>query len=461
MHMRRRDLLGSAAALAAGCATKTETAGPAWAPRPPRPADWPDALPEDAARFDLGVASGDPRPDGVVAWAHSTSADPVTFVVVVHDGASWVAHAELEVVPNDGGFAKATVEGLPPDTWYAFQARSGGVGSAVGYGRTAPDADAEVEVTLGAVSCLHADHGDFPAIGAVLAMGPVDAFLQLGDTVYADGSADIADYRASWAQSLGFSAMRNLGSSAPQIHTWDDHEIANDWTQDGVSEEQLAAGTAAFFENVPIRQDPAQPTRIWRSFRFGRTVEVFVLDCRSERDASTGRYLSDAQLQWLLDGLAASPCAWKVVQNSVPIADLPLAFDASTIIADRWEGFPEQRAELIESIVAAGVTGVVFVSGDVHFPAILRVDPEGGAGHAMFDVLVGPGGSIPVPVALLYDEVDPWIYRDAFYGAGRLVFTPDGRLRIQQVGEDGTIWADVLVDAGGSVLGASIAHTVD
>jgi alkaline phosphatase D len=128
--------------------------------------------------------------------------------------------------------------------------------------------------------------------------------------------------------------------------------------------------------------------------RWGKTLELFVLDGRGERRPSTrnspaAEYLSRAQLDWLKRGLLESDAVFKLIMNSVPISDFPHLFDVLTV--DRWEGYPAQREELLGFIDEMAIDGVVWVAGDFHLASMGRVAASG-AGSTQLEVLVGPGG---------------------------------------------------------------------
>ena len=86
-------------------------------------------------------------------------------------------------------------------------------------------------------------------------------------------------------------------------------------------------------------------TRMWRSFRWGRTLELFVLDTRGERRPSTrhtphAEYLSPAQFAWLTDGLARSDAAFKFVRwITTPQRAAQWGIDTGYVAvrADAWE----------------------------------------------------------------------------------------------------------------------------
>lgn len=150
-----------------------------------------------------------------------------------------------------------------------------------------------------------------------------------------------------------------------------------------------AFGTQAFFDHQPIRRDPAAPERLWRSFRWGRTLELFVLDCRSERAPSAHRYLSSDQREWLVDGLRRSTAMFKLILNSAPIGRLPAAVDEVRTPRDRREAFSADRAAELAAGQRAG--GVWWLSGDFHVGAVGRVEMRSGVNRTR-EVLMGAGG---------------------------------------------------------------------
>jgi len=127
--------------------------------------------------------------------------------------------------------------------------------------------------------------------------------------------------------------------------------------------------------------------------RWGRTAEIFVLDSRRERRPSTrttpaAEYLSRAQMDWLKAALTASDAVFKIIMNSVPIADFPGAFDFAQ--NDRWEGYAAQRTEILRHIDDGAISGVLWVAGDFHLASAQRVS-NSGPGMTQTEILAGPG----------------------------------------------------------------------
>jgi alkaline phosphatase D len=119
-----------------------------------------------------------------------------------------------------------------------------------------------------------------------------------------------------------------------------------------------------------------------------------VLDCRGERRPSTraganAQFISPEQLAWLQDGLLASTAIFKFVVTSKPITGrvaMDLARD------DFWEGFPAQREKLLKFITDNDIKGLWFLSGDVHYGCICRVE-RAGPYSRLREVYMGPSGS--------------------------------------------------------------------
>ena len=361
----------------------------------------PDDTPE-VATFGLGVASGDVTTEQVILWTRYDGSAPLRLVVweMMGDVYARTVYDAAEA-PRDGGFVHVDVAGLTAGLRYRYaffemdtDARVGR--STVGRFRAAiPDSSRE-PLTIGATSCTRNGRA-FDTLSHAAGRDDLDIFLNLGDTTYNDDAVTLGEYRAKWAENLGTDGYRALRAAVSGISTWDDHEVENDYDPERLPAAQMAAALAAFEENTPFRPDPAAPGRIWKRLRWGQTLEVFVLDCRSERLPSTRTsgspiYVSREQMDWFKAGLLASPAVFKLIMNSVPISDFPFAFDLAR--NDRWEGYGAQRDEILQHIDDNAIGGVLWVSGDFHMASMGRVSPSG-VGASQIEVLVGPGNNNP------------------------------------------------------------------
>ena len=210
--------------------------------------------------------------------------------------------------------------------------------------------------------------------------------------------------------------------------TWDDHEIDNnsEWdprTMDPDELQRIQNAKDAFYELLPIDNETV-PDQLWRSFRWGLTAEIIVLDCRTERRPSQNLYMSSIQLEWLKDRLMQSPCHFKVVMNSVPITNMPATWDLAA--NDRWEGFSSQRDDLLSFIEDNDLQNVWFVSGDFHvcFVSTLEPSPTSLAGRVR-EVSVTGGNVNPVPDPLLPFPGNQFTYGERAARALLITLDPD------------------------------------
>ena len=88
---------------------------------------------------------------------------------------------------------------------------------------------------------------------------------------------------------------------------------------------------------------------MYRKVSHGAVCDIFVLDCRGERHSDSGVYISREQLDWLKSSLSSSGARFKFIMNLVPIIDFSDLIGEVEAI-DRWQGFPEQRTEILSHI---------------------------------------------------------------------------------------------------------------
>ncbi|MFF9565979.1 alkaline phosphatase D family protein [Streptomyces sp. NPDC014685] len=320
---------------------------------------------------------------------------------------------------------KADVRGLAPATtyWFRFTAGDGaGTVSPTGRTRTAPAAGtATPGVRFGVVSCANWEAGYFSPYRHLAARADLDAVLHLGDYIYeyASGSypdakyvvrphepkheiLTLADYRTRHGAYKTDTDLQALHAAHPVIAIWDDHEFANDAWSDGAENhtpgtegawaDRVAGAKQAYFEWMPVRA--STEGTVHRRLRFGDLADLHLLDLRSfrSRQAKIGDGAVDdpertltgrAQLDWLKAGLAGSDATWKLVGTSVMIS--PVAFgsvpahllgplaellglpkEGLAVNVDQWDGYTDDRKELISHLRDRSITNTVFLTGDIH-----------------------------------------------------------------------------------------------
>ncbi len=408
----------------------------------------PLAVPEERALFPLPVQAGAMTEDEVYLTAYAEGLPEVKLMVWRDaDRPNEIVLVRDEELASASGFYKVRVDGLAPNTayHYAFFALEGetAVGrSVVGTFRTAPPPDCAQPVVVAGTHGTNREHQPFTAL-QITARYDLDVFVQLGDYSYNDDGETLEEYRDLWASTQDDPGYWALLPSVGQYIVWDDHEFRdNSSYYADMGTEAFEAAKEAFFERNPVpRLDHGS---YWTSYRWGKTAEFFALDCRSERvyrvpELQFGglRYISPEQMAWLKEALLESPCHFKVILNSVPITNFPPPWDIAA--SDRWEGFPGQRAELLDFITDNGIEHVWFLSGDFHTGAVAKVETTPPRDEIR-EVLMGPAGNLGNPAWYVYDTlgmhdfIAPVDQFDFFYGlptATIMTFDPtDDSVRI-------------------------------
>lgn len=417
----------------------------------------PASVTFDNLLFPTGVQAGSMTRSGALLWTYSTETAPRTLrvwrsagaigrVVLVHD---------LEVEPNDGGYFVVPIDGLAPETryGYAFFAESEEEGftarSQVGHFQTAWREGSLRPIVIGSAHGTNRTFSPWTAL-QTLAEEDIDMFMHLGDMSYNDPADTLEEYRAVWQLTLSDPGYLALLPTVGSYVVWDDHEVANDYDPENINSGQLAAGKDAFFEAVPmVRGENGQ---LWTSYMWGDTAEIILLDCRSERRPSTrffggATYISDEQMTWLQDRLLNSPAHFKVVMNSVPITNMPGAWDFAG--NDRWEGYRAQRNALIDFITDNELENIWFLTGDFHLAFISRLEKDGPASHYR-EIMVGPSGNGPNPLASTLElhtqfenaQMEPEMYT-------LLTFDPiDDSVHVQYFDPDGELLSENILRHG-------------
>jgi alkaline phosphatase D len=393
-------------------------------PRPQRLRAWP---------FTLGVASGDPWPDGAVLWTR-LAPDPmapgggmpetpveVRWEVAADEAFSRIAASGTAAArPEWAHSIHVELEGLEPDRVYWYRFIADGEASPVGRTRTMPLRDAAPdEIRFAFASCQHYEQGYFTALRH-LSDEDVRFVVHLGDYIYEGSPVDdrprrhatgeivaLDDYRRRYAQYRLDSDLQAAHAAAPWIVTWDDHEVDNNYAgaldQDDSPAAQFllrrAAAYQAHWEHMPLRRS-AVPTgpdgHVYRRFGAGTLIGMHVLDGRQYRSDQPcgdgtkapcdGTYDPDAtmlgaeQERWLMDGLSQSGARWNVLANQVPMSRLDNdPGQGERYSMDRWDGYVAARRRLTGFLHERRPSNPIVLTGDVHSNWVgeLKADPEG------------------------------------------------------------------------------------
>ncbi|MEV0171819.1 alkaline phosphatase D family protein [Streptomyces sp. NPDC050803] len=405
---RRRFLTAGAAVLGAAASAQL------WLPASARAAE--NTLPEGV--FSLGVASGDPLPDGIVLWTRLApdplggggmpdSVVPVQWELAEDERFRRVVRrGTAQARPEFGHSVHVDVRGLGPGRTYWYRFRAGGRISPVGRTRTAPHplkSDGDLRIAL--ASCQNWQHGYFTPYADMLAQDP-DVVLFVGDYIYEsvpsatalrrhEGTGEpysLVQYRNRYAQYRTDPDLAAMHANAPFVVTFDDHEIDNDFAgeipQDPDKQShdafvaRLTAAYQAYYEYMPVRASavPNGPhIRMHRRLEFGRLARLNVLDTRQYRsDQATSQagaqdpsltMLGAEQKQWLLDGLRDSPARWNLIASQIMMAETDLLVgEGKQWFYDAWDGYQVERNAFLREF--RNVRNPVVLTGDRHLTMI-------------------------------------------------------------------------------------------
>jgi alkaline phosphatase D len=422
-----------------------------------------ESVPESTARFPRTPIAGDMTADRVVLTFHVADDSAVTLRVWTGD----VIVVDEAFEANGDGFHKAMIDDLDPDTAYEY-AIFGGKSpdfedrSLLCTFRTAPQDDTATTVRFALLCCVGQgtvlpdyflpDTMTIPTpepfqweIFKQAADRDVDFFIHLGDQGYLDfvwseqqGTVDA--YLHAWGFYHG-GGYRDVYPLAGVYMTWDDHEAADNakfdpWDMSSDDRTKVANAHEAWYRAMPIdAYDPADQT-VWRSFRWGRTLELVLLDCRYELGAD--QLMSDAQLDWLLERIETSPCDFICVATPKPFADITTSQELLADNADRWDGYPAQRARLEAVMEANDARHVVFVCGDIHMNYLGRGRITGdNAPDQAWEVCCTSGNYSPLATGLSDEQ---FVFVDPNPHFPVLTFDPDaGTVHVEFYAVDGSL----------------------
>ncbi|MER7172447.1 alkaline phosphatase D family protein [Streptomyces mesophilus] len=423
--------------------------------------------------FTLGVASGDPLPDGVVLWTRLAPQPlagggmpqrnvPVLWQISDSPRFGRIVKSGVELArPEHAHSVHAEVRGLRPDREYYYRFRVGNELSPAGRTRTSPAHGARVtNLRFLFASCQNWQDGYFTAWQHA-AQEDVDFIAFLGDYIYesvprdttvrrhegTDEPYSLADYRNRHAQYRTDPDLQAAHAHAPWIVTLDDHEIDNNWadeipqdpdkqTPEAFRARRIAA-LKAYWEHMPLRRSSMPrglDMQLYRSFSYGQLASVHVLDTRQYRSDQiatlaesydpTRTMTGIEQERWLVRGMERSGARWNLLANQLMWAQNDRKAGPEQVFDfDNWDGYRAQRRRLLEFFGSGRTQNPVILTGDRHATWVCDLKPD-------FDDPVSPvvgaeitgssissgGDSDPVPFHATYDpimaESPHWKYID-------------------------------------------------
>ena len=396
--------------------------------------------------FTQGVASGEPSPEGITLWTRlGEQAGDRKLALEVSDDPGFgrllyrrnvVARAAKDHTIQVRVERKQFLE--PGERyWYRFATRDGS--SPVGRFRTARPADSREPVRIAFFSCQDYHAGYYGAHQTIADIDDLDLVVCLGDYVYernfypgpddrldtlgANGDGEVQtleEYRQKYQLYKADADLQAMHAAHPFTAIWDDHEVEDNFAGDHPGEATIdprvpfaarrTNGFRSFFEYMPMRRLRGLDYRLYRKLSLGRTVEVFLTDQRQYRDDQPcgddlftpcpdtetpgRRYLGDQQKEWLKDELTASRAGWKVIASQLMLMSLDEG-PGIAINKDSWDGYSDERGEILTHVRDRGVKDIAVLTGDIHTFFAGEVGVNGRGPDSVATEFVG--GSITSP----------------------------------------------------------------
>ena len=336
--------------------------------------------------FSLGVAAGDPAPDGFVIWtrlapdpleAHGgmgMAAVPVTWEVGTDEEMhAIVAHGSEFARPELAHSVHVELAGLQPDRPYWYRFRAGGEKSVIGRARTLPAAGSSPRaLRFGVCGCQNYEDGYYTAYRA-LADEELAFVYHYGDYIYEGWQGgiqtshsgaitnpvrhhvgqrcyDLTDYRRRYAQYKTDPDLQRAHAAQTWFATFDDHEVRDNWAGDHdpldtppeLFRTRRAAAFQAWYEHMPVRRalfPQGASINAYRAANYGDLVSFDFLDTRQYRSGISActddfappcpgltdpnaRMISAEEEAWLVRNLARPQARWSCVAQQVMMMSL-------------------------------------------------------------------------------------------------------------------------------------------
>ncbi|MDB5693330.1 MAG: alkaline phosphatase [Alphaproteobacteria bacterium] len=380
--------------------------------------------------FGLGVAAGDPAPDGFVIWTRvapeplephggmAMAPVPVRWEVATDQlFAAIVARGEEIARPELAHSVHVELAGLLPDRPYWYRFRAGGEKSVVGRARTLPAAATSPRaLRFGVAGCQNYEDG-FYAAYRHLADEDLAFVYHYGDYIYegwpsgihtshsgeitapvrrhaGQNCYDLADYRRRYAQYKTDPDLQRAHTAHAWFATFDDHEVRDNWAGDSDTTDtppelfrtRRAAAFQAWYEHMPVRRallPEGAAIRAWRGARYGDLVSFDFLDTRQYRTGHPcgddfsppcptladprAAVMSAEEEAWLVRNLSRPQARWSCVAQQVMMMSLDRRTEDGPAPILNMDSWAGYEAPRRRLLARMrGLDNVVVLTGDEH-----------------------------------------------------------------------------------------------
>ena len=226
-----------------------------------------------------------------------------------------------------------------------------------------------------------------------------DAFVWLGDVIYADGKLENGTraYFGNDAHAAAF-AIQNanpdyaaLREETRVLGTWDDHDFGYNNAGREWEEKEFAQRVFLDFLGEPHSSPRRHREGVYESYTFrglgargDRSARLVLLDCRYHMSHEDGVLLGEDQWRWferimtgetVEDNTDVDPVDVTIIGSSIQVhADTQRMLEGIAHGVESWGQFPREKKRLMD-LVERSRRRSVFLSGDVHHAEVVT-SPE-------------------------------------------------------------------------------------
>lgn len=240
-------------------------------------------------------------------------------------------------------------------------------------------------------SCAEQDK-PLPVFDIIVKHKP-DLFIFLGDNIYADTNEE-AEFRKKYQQLADHPPFQNLKKNVPIIATWDDHDFGDNDAGKDYKKKNMSRDIFFDFFGEPKDSERRKHEGVYTSYMHefkGKKLQIILLDTRYFRDdlrqymgevSEDKRYfykldyaphegdkntmLGDAQWQWLEKELQQ--------KADIRLIGSGTQFGPEFNGYETWANFPSEQKRMLELIKKTKASGVMFLTGDVHYAEISKME---------------------------------------------------------------------------------------
>ena len=243
-------------------------------------------------------------------------------------------------------------------------------------------------------SCGKQNH-PLPIFYEVIKQNP-NLFIFMGDNIYGDTKV-MDTLRAKYDRLGSKPSFKHLKENTEILATWDDHDYG--WNDAGKEYEFKEESKEIFidFFNIPDDSEMRNHKGIYHSKMFdfeGKRIHIILLDTRTFRDhllpykdyaSDDRRYFYELAYEphTSPDSSMLGSEQWLWLEKKLEEeADIRIIVSSTQFVKEfngyeSWSNFPFEKEKMTKLIKRTKANGVLFISGDVHYGEIAKMEIDG------------------------------------------------------------------------------------